>query len=137
MGTCCATREKVIDRELDLPDPVIQGNVYQKFELFFPFGCTWIDVFEKRVRKVEKDGGVTLEDLRTTLTTKAWCEIKDEKKGPKNSHGIALDHRTQTSTGTVPAHYGPSYWAQYWPSTGTWAQFCPSTGPNTGTVLAQ
>ena len=78
MGTCCATREKVIDRELDLPEPIIEGNVYQKFELFFPFGCTWIDVFEKRVRKVEKDGGVTLEDLRTSLTTKAWCEIKDD-----------------------------------------------------------
>ena len=32
------------------------------------------------MRKVEKDGGVTLEDLRTTLTTKAWCEIKDDDR---------------------------------------------------------
>ena len=79
MGTCCTTREKVIDREVDLPQPPATGNVFQKFELSFPFGCTWIDVFEKRVRKVEKDEGVTLADLRTTFQTKAWRDIHDDE----------------------------------------------------------
>ena len=79
MGTCCATRDKAIDHELDLPPPPIVGNVFQKFELSLPFACTWIDAFEKRVRKVENDGGVTLEDLRKTLTTPAWKDIKDDE----------------------------------------------------------
>ena len=61
MGACCVEREKV-DHEKDLPPPVITAkmNPFQKFELSLPFGCTWIDAFERRVRSVEKDGGVTL-----------------------------------------------------------------------------
>ena len=78
MGTCCASRDKSVNHELDLPPPPISGNAYQKFELSLPFACTWIDVFEKRVRSVEKDGGVTLDDLRNALTTPAWKELKDD-----------------------------------------------------------
>ena len=78
MGTCCTARDKSVDHELDLPPPPIIGNAFQKFELSLPFGCTWIDAFEKRVRKVEKDGGVTLEDLRTTFTTAAWKDINND-----------------------------------------------------------
>jgi len=54
------------------------NNVFQKFEMSLPFVCTWIDAFERRVRKVEENGGVTLENLRTTLTTPAWKEINDD-----------------------------------------------------------
>ena len=75
---CCVNRN--VDHEQDLPPPlVIEGNAFQKFELSLPFACTWIDAFVKRVRKVEKDGGVTLDDLRTTLTTPAWADIKDDQ----------------------------------------------------------
>lgn len=47
-ASCCAVREK--DRESDLPAPTIQGNAFEKFELGFPFGRTYVDTFEKRVR---------------------------------------------------------------------------------------
>ena len=51
MGACCVERSKV-DHELDMPSPEIteKMNAFQKFELSLPFGCTWIDAFEKRVR---------------------------------------------------------------------------------------
>ena len=77
MGVCCVTRDKMVDHELDLDPPAIEGNHYQKFELSLPFACTWVDAFERRVRKVEKDNGVTLDDLRTTFTTNAWKSIKE------------------------------------------------------------
>ena len=78
MGACCVSRENKKNRELDLPPPSVEGNAFQKFELSLPFGCTWVDTFEKRVREHAEGGAVTLENLRTTCTTPAWKEINDD-----------------------------------------------------------
>ena len=81
-ATCCAVREK--DRESDLPAPTIQGNAFEKFELGFPFGRTYVDTFEKRVRIAaertsQSDGSsVTIETLRETFLTPAWSELRED-----------------------------------------------------------
>ena len=87
MGACCGTRGTIGNREGDLDAPEIKGNVYQKFELSFPFSRTFADSFAKRVRaavamdKIEKksDGTtVTIDSLRRVFTTPAWEELKDD-----------------------------------------------------------
>ena len=84
MGACCAAREK--DRESDLPPPEIKGNEFQKFELAQPFGRTYADTFERRVRRAaandleaKKGDGktVTVESLRQTFKTPAWNDINN------------------------------------------------------------
>ena len=80
MGTCCAVREK--DRESDLPAPAIRGNAFEKFELSFPFGRTYVDTFTKRVRiaadKSGGDGTVSIDALRETFLTPAWSDLKQD-----------------------------------------------------------
>lgn len=85
MGVCCGARGTLGNREADLNAPEIKGNVYQKFELSFPFSRTYADTFAKRVRaaveidRLGKKGDgttVTIEALRIIFTTPAWEELK-------------------------------------------------------------
>ena len=48
MGVCCAcSRDNFTNREADLVPPEIEGNVFQQFELSFPFSRTYADIFAK------------------------------------------------------------------------------------------
>ena len=81
---CCSIRR---DREVDLDAPLIQGNVFQKFELSFPFARTYVDTVARRARAAaaelerlgEGDGSfVTIEALRKTFRTPAWSSIRKD-----------------------------------------------------------
>lgn len=87
MGACCGARGTVGNREADLAPPKITGNVYQKFELSFPFSRTYAETYAKRVqaaaakdkRENKGDGStVTLEALRAVFTSEAWAELKQD-----------------------------------------------------------
>ena len=86
MGACASSKKESIT-DKDLPPPIVQGNVYQKFEKSLPFYCIYISVFKEKVheaaeldQKMERGDGttVTLDSLRLTLTTAAWDELKKD-----------------------------------------------------------
>ena len=105
MGACCGTRGTFENRDTDLSPPRITGNMYQRFELSFPFSQTYVDVFAKKVRAAaaqDKSTGkgngqtVTLESLQAMFKSPAWAGLSqtDSKitkliKSPvfRNQHG--------------------------------------------------
>ncbi len=75
VNSCCGARPEPI--VIDLPwNPIVVSNDFQRFEVSLPFKYTQIDVFEERTRAIAVDGGVTIEQLRSVLTTIEWTSLK-------------------------------------------------------------
>ena len=91
-AVCCAADEtntvhKVEEVMKDLPATSPSGDVYERFECTLPFNRITIQDFETKVNKArpdkvvaegadpEKEEFVTLESLRSTLTTNAWKDL--------------------------------------------------------------